>query len=314
MTEKPHKFLVVGFGGMGCRHAQSLIEAFPESRTYIFEPSDDNYYKNLKVIGQEDSKAIVRLSGLDQLEDLIDLCVIATSAGPRFDILKELLNYQIKYFILEKIVFQNSSQFEEILKTGPKENIYVNFVNRYFENYIQIKDKLNNKPFSMNVVGGDFGLGSNALHYFDLFKYLGASNLTLANFTLNENISGNKRGDQYKELFGQILISCGDGSSLSISSQTERKGDVEIILNSSGNTHILNESLTSHIEFGADEIKSSLFRIEYTSSLTSQIYKDILESRCLLPTLAETQDIHTILFESVNKSLNLMNYELCPIT
>lgn len=314
MINNTKKFLIVGFGGMGCRHAQSLINSFTESKTYIFEPNDDVFQKNIKLIGQQDSKGIVRLSKLGQFNDKIDLCVIATSAGPRFDILKELLDYEIKNFILEKVVFQSDYQFEEILKIVSGKNIYINFVNRYFENYIKIKEQINNEPFSMNIIGGDFGLGSNALHYFDLFKYFGGSKLKLDKFLLSENTKGNKRGNQYKEIFGQISISSEDGSSLNISSDPLRKGDVEIILKSSKSTHIINEGLSNHIEFGINDIQISPLLIEYTSSLTGKIFKDILESKCLLPTLNNTQDIHSILFESINKSLNLKIENICPVT
>ena len=266
------------------------------------------------MIGQQDNKDIVRLSKLGQFNDVIDLCVIATSAGPRFDILKTLLDYEIKNYILEKVVFQSDYQFEEILKIVSGKNIYINFVNRYFENYLKIKDQINNHSFSMNVIGGDFGLGSNALHYFDLFKYFGGSKVKLDKFFLIENTKGNKRGNQYKEIFGQISISSEDGSSLNISSDPLRKGDVEIILKSSKSTHIINEGLSKHIEFGINDIKTSPLLIEYTSLLTGKIFKDILDSKCLLPTLNDTKDIHSILFESINKSLNFKTQDICPVT
>ena len=44
------KFLIVGFGGIGCRHAQSLINSFQESITYIFEPNEDVYQRNINYL------------------------------------------------------------------------------------------------------------------------------------------------------------------------------------------------------------------------------------------------------------------------
>ncbi len=308
------KFLIVGFGGMGCRHAQSLINSFQESITYIFEPNEDVYQRNINLIGQQDNQDIVRLSTLGQFNDQIDLCVIATSAGPRFDILKELLNYEIENYILEKVVFQSDYQFEEIHKIVSRKNIYINFVNRYFKNYIKIKEQINNEPFSMDVIGGDFGLGSNALHYFDLFKYFGATDVKLDGFSLIENSEGNKRGNQYKEIFGQISINSEDGSTLNISSEPLRKGGVEIILKYSNKTHIFNEVLSKHIQFSGNNIITEPLLIQYTSLLTATIYKDILEDNCLLPVMSDTRDIHSILFESINKSLNLKTNDVCPIT
>ena len=168
-----NNFLIVGFGGMGCRHAQSLINSYGDSLVYIYEQNDDIYKHNLNLIGQSLNKNIKRLQNFNEIRSKIDFCVIATSSGPRFEILKELLNYEITYFLVEKVVFQSNKEFQEIQKLVGDKKIYVNFVNRYFKNYADIKQDINNHSFTMDVVGGDFGLGCNALHYFDLFKYFG---------------------------------------------------------------------------------------------------------------------------------------------
>lgn len=314
MINNSKEFLIVGFGGMGCRHAQSLINSYNDSLIYIYEPNDDIYKQNLNLIGQSLNKNIKRLSNLNEIKSKVDFCVIATSSGPRFEILKELLNYEIPYFLVEKVVFQSNNQFQEIQKLVGDKKIYVNFVNRYFRNYIDIKEDINNQPFTMDIIGDDFGLGCNALHYFDLFKYFGANKISLDKFSLRENINGNKRGSNYKEVLGQISIKTNDGSSLNISSETTRKVGVEIIIKSSKKTHIINEALSNHIEFGINDIKTSPLLIQYTSVLTSEIYNNILDSKCLLPTLNNTKDIHSLLFESINKSLNLKTEDICPIT
>lgn len=314
MINNSKEFLIVGFGGMGCRHAQSLINSYSDSLVYIYEPNDDIYEKNLNLIGQSLNKNIKRLQNFNEIRSKIDFCVIATSSGPRFEILKELLNYEITYFLVEKVVFQSNKQFQEIQKLVGDKKIYVNFVNRYFKNYADIKQDINNHSFTMDVVGGDFGLGCNALHYFDLFKYFGGVEPSLSKINLTENINGNKRGNIYKEVEGQISILGKKGSVLNISSDLTRQGDVEIILKYSNKTHIINEGLSKHIQFSADNIITEPLLIQYTSSLTSTIYKDILEDNCLLPVMSDTSDIHSILFESINKSLNLKTEDICPVT
>lgn len=314
MINNSKEFLIVGFGGMGCRHAQSLINSYNDSLIYIYEPNDDIYKQNLNLIGQSLNKNIKRLSNLNEIKSKVDFCVIATSSGPRFEILKELLYYEIPYFLVEKVVFQSNNQFQEIQKLVGDKKIYVNFVNRYFKNYTDIKQDINNHSFTMDVIGGDFGLGCNALHYFDLFKYFGGIEPSLSRFNLSENVNGNKRGNIYKEVEGQISILGKKGSVLNISSDLTRQGDVEIILKYSNKTHIINEGLSKHIQFSADNIITEPLLIQYTSSLTASIYKDILEDNCLLPVMSDTRDIHSILFESINKSLKLKTEDICPVT
>ena len=309
-----NNFLIVGFGGMGCRHAQSLINSYSDSLVYIYEPNDDIYKQNLNLIGQSLNKNIKRLQNFNEIKSKIDFCVVATSSGPRFEILKELLNYEIPYFLVEKVVFQSNNQFQEIQKLVGDKKIYVNFVNRYFKNYTDIKQDINNHSFTMDVIGGDFGLGCNSLHYFDLFKYFGGIEPSLSKFNLSENVNGNKRGNIYKEVEGQISILGKKGSVLNISSDLTRQGDVEIILKYSNKTHVINEGLSKHIQFSTDNIITEPLLIQYTSSLTASIYKDILEDNCLLPVMSDTRDIHSILFESINKSLKLKTEDICPVT
>ena len=307
-------FLIVGFGGMGCRHAQSLIDANSDSLVYIFEPNDKIYESNLDLIGQSMNNKVHRLSNFDQINFKIDFCVVATSSEPRFEILMELLDYEIPHFLVEKVVFQSDSQFKNLKKSLGREKIFVNFVNRYFETYIDIKKGIRKRPFSIDVIGGDFGLGCNALHYFDLFKYFGGKDPVLSNFSLSEDSRGNKRGSSYKEFEGQISIEDKQGSTLNISSDLGRLGDVEILIKYSDRTHFINEGLLKEIRYFRNKIITKPLTIHYTSKLTAKIYRDICESNCLLPTISNTEDIHQILFESINKSLNVKLNEKCPIT
>ena len=307
------KFLIVGFGGMGCRHTQSLVNLYKDSIVYIFEPNYDTYKKNLDIIGESSNKNIFHISTLNDIKSEIDFCVVATSSEPRFQILKELLNYDINHFLVEKVVFQSKNQFDKIEELIGDQSIYVNFVNRYFKNYIKIKNDIKKQPFSIDIIGGEFGLGCNALHYFDLFKYFGASSIYLDKYNLKLNDNINKRGNQYKEVLGQISLKSNNNSSLNISSDLERK-DVEISIKYNNKTHIINEGLLTHLQFLENEIRTNDFMIEYTSVLTAKIYNDILNSKCLLPKIQETKDIHLFLFESINKSIDIDINEICPIT
>ena len=297
------KFLIVGFGGMGCRHAQSLINMYNNASVFVHEPNDNIFNENLALIGESSNNNIKRVSILNEIKSKINFCVIATSAEPRFEILKELLNYDIENFLVEKVVFQSRVQFQEIKKILKGKKVYVNFVNRYFENYIRIKKEIDAKIFSIDIIGGDFGLGCNALHYFDLFKYFGATEIELDKFSLSKNPIPNRRGKQYKEVLGQISLKSKNGSRLNISSDSSREGGVEIIIKNSKSTHIINEILLKHIQFSKNNISVAPLKIQYTSVLTSLIYKDIIASKCLLPIINDSEDIHNILFESINNKL-----------
>lgn len=307
-------FLIVGFGGMGCRHAQSLVNSFEKASIYVIEPNKHIFEKNLALIEQKFNNKIKRLSNFNEINFKVEFCVIATSSGPRFDILKHLLQLDIKYFLVEKVVFQNLIQFKEISKIIGAKKVYVNFVNRYFDNYIRIRKEIKDKPFSIDIIGGEFGLGCNALHYFDLFQYFGARKIKLDKFKLIKSLNNNKRGDQYIELLGQISLKSENGSKLNISSDEKREGGVDLVIKTSEGSHYINEGSFKHIHFSENSIETSPLFVQYTSNLTSIIYSDIINSECFLPTISETQNIHSLLFEAVNCTLKLKSNEICPIT
>jgi predicted dehydrogenase len=133
---------------------------------FVVEPDRQLYLLNLQKIGFSE-KEITWFNNIDDIPKDIDFAIIATSAGPRFKLTKDLIKNGVKYFLLEKIVFQSESQFNEIIHLIEKNGCaaYCNFVSRYFPNYIDIKNNLNKtSPIKMVVNGGDFGLGCNALH------------------------------------------------------------------------------------------------------------------------------------------------------
>ncbi len=309
--------LVVGFGNMGCRHAQSLLKRKKDDNIFVLETNKEIIEVNKSRIGDEENK-LVFINAIDDLTCEIDFAIIATSAYPRFEIVKKMLNVGIKKFLLEKVVFQSEMQFDVVIKMLNDYNAvaYCNFVNRYFPNYQAIKKELlDNIPFKMIVSGADFGLGCNALHYVDLFEFFSnefssvkASNLVLLN-------SINRRGDMYKEVIGQIAWGTLKGNNLLINSDINKTGGVEIIIIQGENTHILSEESLKHIELKADlSLKSKDFVIKYTSELTNIIVNDVLEDNIILPTVQATKNCHTQFFVILNQVFELSNSDLCPIT
>ena len=101
------KALVVGFGGMGCRHAQSLLNSSEFDEIYILEPNEDVFYKNLELIGAIKDSNISRIQSLFDIQQKIEIIIIATLADIRFKYFVECLELKPKYILLEKIVFQS---------------------------------------------------------------------------------------------------------------------------------------------------------------------------------------------------------------
>ena len=155
---------------MGCRYAQS--NSFHDCITSIYEPSNDIYEQNLNLIGQASNKNIIKLSSLNEAKLKYDFCVTYIISTKISDF-RDSLNIMIfQIFLLKKLSFRQTLNLINQKLIGNKNNV-CKFCKPYFENYIDIKKKLITYHLQWMLLE-ILGLGCNALHYFDLFKYFGA--------------------------------------------------------------------------------------------------------------------------------------------
>ena len=315
---KKLNILVVGFGMMGCRHVQALLEEKGKFQVHVLEPSQKNIQINTTRIGAciEDCLWYTNLSDIPK----IDLAIVATSSSPRFNIVKTLIDSGCKYFLLEKIVFQSINQFAEILalvkSTGV--NIYCNFVNRYFAAYSDIKNLLKPcLPIEIRVYGNSFGLGCNAIHYIDIFQYITSCNyLSLGTYLVSNLENENKRGIQYREFAGTINFSTSKGDSLSIIADPDFMGGITINIRQGNLEFLLSEQSQKLYSIGMNFSNLSDFIITPTSKLSNKIALEILEGNCKLTKLEDTICAHELLFKVFNICLfgEHNDSRLCPIT
>jgi len=301
---------------MGFRHAQAVISRKADDLLWIVEPDNEIFRNNLKLINASLSE-VNYLKSLNDIPENIDLAIIATSAQPRFSIMKLLLNLGVKKFLLEKVVFQSLWQFDEIIELLENKGAvaYINFVNRYFSNYLFVKSSLiKNHPLSFIVSGGNFGIGCNALHYIDLFEFITGKKSSIVSSNLFLNSVENRRGASYKEFNGLIAFTTTNADRLVISAIPEMNSH-EIIIIQDGNINILNEQTLKHsIFYNGALLETKKFDLLPTSKLTKSIIDDIESGNCFLPSIQETKNCHIQLFGAINGTLGLTQNDLCPIT
>lgn len=305
---------------MGCRHAQSLLGHKEQYEVHIVEPSDDNIRVNSERIGAATNDFTRHLS-LDDISGDFDLAIVATSSGPRYNVVKQLLHKGIKLFLLEKIVFQSAEQFTEIRQLMADQNArgYCNFVNRYFNAYNEVKEKLsgNLEPCTMTVYGGEFGVGCNSIHYIDIFQYInGRNKLVMNDCNLTLSDAENRRGKEYKEFTGSINISDSRKNTLTLISDKKFQGGVIINILAPNGQYILSEQTGQMFFLANNQTMVSDFTIVPTSKLTHTIAQEIFSGNCRLTQVAETAEAHGLLFDCFNKIVYNTTGEklLCPIT
>lgn len=317
MDTKIKNILCVGFGDIGCRHVQSLLRCKRKYNIILVEPNLKVLHTNLERINHklEDVEWYRNINSIPSIE--YDIAIIATNSDIRFTITDYLITYGIKCFILEKVVFQNNDQFQEIVNKAISNNvqIYINYVRRYYEMYREIKSGLDiNSPVFIKVIGTGIGLGSNSVHFLDLGKFLVEQDFLIQKSNLKKLNEKHKRGPQFVEFDGKLNFRTSLGSNMTIIDRKGRQRKLNVIVKQSGRSwFIISEQKLLEV-CGKKLVKTSNFSIPFTSELTEKIVEDIERNKCKLTKLIDAFQAHSELFKAINYTLNVNQLESCHIT
>ncbi len=84
----------------------------------------------------------------------------------------------------------------------------INHQMRYMEQYTAVKELADSASMgglrSITVAGSNFGLAMNAVHYFEMFRYLVGEDIEFVNFWADVAKVPNPRGNQYEDRSGQL--------------------------------------------------------------------------------------------------------------
>ena len=316
------KILLVGCGNIGSRHLQALVKIPYETEIEIIEPNIDaqNLAKSrLNESPFEESLFRIKWSTIDNPKTY-DLVILATPSKNRFELIKTLVNAGNRRFLVEKMVCQSKQEYEFILSliNSTDSKAWVNASRRYYDSYQKIKNQFDhNSQIHIYVNTGNLGLGSNAIHFIDLFSwFIENEDFTLNGDFLNNEIQENKRGIEYKEFSGMIIGKSTKNSTITLNFSQNEGLPLYVSFFQNDKSFLIDE--TNEILFDHNSEKKTKFLVEFQSTLTTKIVKDIFEhDKSLLPTLEESKIVHYELFRIFNshiKKITDMEVEKCPIT
>ncbi|MDO8269081.1 MAG: Gfo/Idh/MocA family oxidoreductase [Candidatus Levybacteria bacterium] len=321
--------LIIGVGNLGSRHLQGLLTFNLEPLTiYIVDPS----ISSLEVAQTREKEimhehAVTYFSNIKSLPKLLDFVIVATNSNVRQKVITELLyNHEIRFLILEKVLFPDIIAYQtiqkELLKT--KTICYVNHPRRMIKEYQNLKKILkNDTKIFFQAVGSNWGIACNALHYIDLFEYLADSALLSIDCnTLDSNIFESKRKG-YIEMSGTIKGVLENGSEFLISSLISDKSHAPTICLMNAEKKILiQESNNSQINIYDAKDNFSLTQIKFSfpfqSKLSGILIEEIVKNgTCSLPTYEEAAHTHKLFISATlthyNSVTNIYNTSI-PIT
>lgn len=301
------KILLVGCGNIGSRHLQSLCNNKEPYKITVVEPNVASVERAKAIIGEGAFARIEWVNQIDQAPTPNNLCIIATAAAQRKELLMGLLERKEKQFLIEKLVAQSSKGYGEVLEAFQKNNAkgWVNFTRRYSLYYQRLRSvfEADNQPISLMADAGNLGLACGAIHLLDLFLFLDRSaRLELVGEPRDLEMMESKR-EGYIDFSGNLLFRSENGSLLGINfTRDDFYPMVKTIRN--GNKCFLTEPLDNLALFCRKEDNwkwkpvDDVPLLPYISELTSVIVNDIFSKGiCALPTLEESFYIHKALLD-----------------
>ena len=319
--------LIIGAGQLGSRHLQGVLKSSMPMEVFVIDPSIDSLN-----IAQQRANEIKNKHDLHFNTDWInlpgsfDLVIVATNADIREKVVTQLFeNYKVGSLVLEKVLFQELDSYKRVGDLLSKHEIsaWVNHPRRMFKSYKLLKGLLNPyTPKVYQVVGGNWGLGCNSLHFIDLIVYLSESRVNNMDADwLSDTILESKRAG-YVEFTGTIKGLLENGSIFIITSLEGEPSSTTFTIFDTDNRFVIQEGGTPQIyhykKAHAFNLESFPFVMEFQSDLSTRLVSDLFErGTCDLPSYDEARQTHEIfiaaLLNKYNKIGGLQSHIL-PIT
>tara|TARA_R110002050_G_scaffold97132_1_gene202066 strand:- start:15042 stop:16016 length:975 start_codon:yes stop_codon:yes gene_type:complete len=322
------KIVIIGAGELGSRHLQGLLKLKNKESIYVLDLSSKSLdiAKN-RAIEINHSHNISYISDWSLLPKELDLVIVATGANVRRKVVIQLLEgFKVNNLVLEKILFQDLESYHKIdvLLKKTQTPTWVNHPRRMAPHYQEIRKSIieAKEKVVFQIVGGNWGLACNGLHFIDLCCFLTGENIKELDLEwVDKNIQESKRENNI-EFSGSIKGKLENNSSFIITSFNSEQSDISIYISTGSQRWIIQEGRAQKIihlskSNNFNEVITS-FVTEYQSTLTTKIANDIFELRsCSLPTYEEACASHIPFIDSsIKKFIEITGIEtnICPIT
>lgn len=272
---------IIGVGNIGIRHLEALLKLDRIITFYLVDPnlvgviSNIEYYRKLEA---NMDKEFVLLDSIKKLPQYIDFAIIATNSGQRLHALKSLFQQcDVKYLLLEKFLFPELNHYDEaekILRSSCT-TAYVNCNRRLWDDYQMLRSLFaNNNNLTISVVGGNWNMASNAIHFIDLLHFFTTDiEITIDFSNINEAFGSKREG--YINFGGSISVTTAMGHKLNLHSLPDHEAGInQIDIQSTIHNCVIYERKGQMI---IDGIEHS-FKLRNVSELTHLIFASLINT------------------------------------
>ncbi len=284
---------VIGCGGIGARHLESLARLEGPATVYAVDPLPDALARSRLLFddwqpanGHPKPKLIL-LTAIEELPVRLDLAIIATRAHHRLSVIKSLLGVtHPRHLVLEKFLFSMRSEFPigiEILKKMGLESTVVNCPRRIYPQYKAIAEQLSGASFidiRVSASARIAPLGTIGIHFVDLLDFLCGSSGRLHCEPINNCrlVEGNR---QLRDFSGWLraTINGPTRGTLTINAVTETTQPLWLTIDSDRGRFVVNERdqvFQRAVPEDAWNWRCEPFLVPLQSQLTSEVVEALL--------------------------------------
>lgn len=322
------KIVIVGSGQLGSRHLQALALLENPAQIYVVDPIPEALIvakERFEQIKTSKRHALILCQSIFDIEiKSFDLVIIATNSSVRSQVVKELVMlFNFKNIILEKFLFQTVNDYHDIgnLFIQNQINAFVNCPRRLNPSYAKLKSLLHGyEDLTIQVIGNNWGLGSNAIHFIDLYQWFTGNDISAYRNSLEKGFCESKRFG-YIDFFGTLEGLAHDRSCIRLTSLNSKSQSLKIIFEVGNRKIVVDELKNTIVEVFDNGTQISMdlkFETLYQSNLTNLVAEQIFNyGSCDLTQYSESVRIHLPLFEALlahyNQNKRLKSLKL-PIT
>ena len=314
-----YNIIIAGAGQLGSRYLQGLA-GYPEPlNIYIIDVNQSSLDRArsrwLEVAGN-DLHSLHFSKDFGSAPAKTNLAIISTSADVRESVVSSLIkNSAVDNWLLEKVLAQSSESVNKIESLiGDHSNAWVNTYFRTMEWLKDIRQRSAQGPIEMEVIGGNLGIGCNAVHFLDFAAWWNGEEITTID---NSGLAGKwhpAKRPGFWEINGCLSVGFSGGSI------------ARLISNESSDPFVI-KIKTEAEEWLIDwpnsvAIKNDGFRLPGKILLQSEKTKDLvtdmlIRKQCALPSLQASAKLHQPILNSLLDHWNKTHSESAdqvPIT
>lgn len=202
------KFCAIGLGRMGRRHLQ-VARNLGFDIVGVFDPLPES----VQLAHEEqcvDASVVFSTVQSMLLTTHPQAVVVSSTAPSHCEYVIQAAEAGVRYILCEKPMAVSIEECDRMISACAEHGarLAINHQMRFMEQYTSVKQLVDSPAMgglrTITVAGSNFGLAMNAVHYFEMFRYMTGEEIDVVSFWADEAKVSNPRGNQYEDRSGQL--------------------------------------------------------------------------------------------------------------